>query len=77
MKTLKTDWDLGACTKRNSARKIYKSVIWQGQERQHLDSLRTQRRHTEKEKDREYKCESFGTILPFPMLFSFIGTIPN
>ena len=21
--------------------------------------------------------ESFGTILPFPMLFSFIGTIPN
>ena len=56
LKTLKTDWDLGACTKRNSARKIYKSVIWQGQERQHLDSLRTQRRHTEKEKDREYKC---------------------
>ena len=25
----------------------------------------------------EVKNESFGTILPFPMLFSFIGTIPN
>ena len=24
-----------------------------------------------------YHGESFGTILPFPMLFSFIGTIPN
>ena len=25
----------------------------------------------------EWMTESFGTILPFSMLFSFIGTIPN